>query len=282
MDNVARFDSSRRGELFAETADRLRLSDTVVEKDFWVCWTLKQIFSIDALKSTLLFKGGTSLSKIFRAINRFSEDIDLAVDYTALGFVGARDPRQEGISRTKQIKILEEMLDACRLYIRSAFLPLLSKRFQEVLADRDWALTISPNDPHIVQFRYPSSVANRLAYISPQVILELGTHAEFIPRDNFPIRSFAAEQFPQVFEEPEVFVTALLAKRTFWEKATILHAEYPSSRRTTFSRPLFSALLRPCYAGTKRHQTNGISGPRPASHSRSPQANVLSVCLGPI
>jgi hypothetical protein len=268
--------------LFAETADRLRLSDTVVEKDFWVCWTLKQIFSIDALKSTLLFKGGTSLSKIFRAINRFSEDIDLAVDYTALGFVGARDPRQEGISRTKQIKILEEMLDACRLYIRSAFLPLLSKRFQEVLADRDWALTISPNDPHIVQFRYPSSVANRLAYISPQVILELGTHAEFIPRDNFPIRSFAAEQFPQVFEEPEVFVTALLAKRTFWEKATILHAEYPSSRRTTFSRPLFSALLRPCYAGTKRHQTNGISGPRPASHSRSPQANVLSVCLGPL
>lgn len=226
MDNVARLDSSRRGELFAETADRVRLSDTVVEKDFWVCWTLKQIFSTDALKNTLLFKGGTSLSKIFRAINRFSEDIDLAVDYAALGFVGARDPRQEGISRTKQNKILEEMLSACRLYIRNEFLPVLSERFQEVLGDRDWALTISPTDSHIVQFRYPPSVANRLAYISPQVVLELGTHAEFIPRDTFQFRSFVAEQFPQVFDEPEVSVTALLAKRTFWEKATILHAEY--------------------------------------------------------
>jgi hypothetical protein len=226
LDNVARLDSSRRGELFAETADRVRLSDTVVEKDFWVCWTLKQIFSTDALKNTLLFKGGTSLSKIFRAINRFSEDIDLAVDYAALGFVGARDPRQEGISRTKQNKILEEMLSACRLYIRNEFLPVLSERFQEVLGDRDWALTISPTDSHIVQFRYPPSVANRLAYISPQVVLELGTHAEFIPRDTFQFRSFVAEQFPQVFDEPEVSVTALLAKRTFWEKATILHAEY--------------------------------------------------------
>ena len=226
MDNVARFDSSRRGELFAETADRLQLSDTVVEKDFWVCWTLKQIFSIEFLKNTLLFKGGTSLSKVFQAINRFSEDIDLAVDYATLGFVGARDPRQEGISKTKQNKILEEMLDACRQYIRNEFLPVLSERFHEVLADRYWALTISPADPHIVQFRYPPSVANRLAYFSPQVILELGTHAEFIPRDTFRFRSFAAEQFPQLFEEPEVLVTALVAKRTFWEKATILHAEY--------------------------------------------------------
>jgi hypothetical protein len=57
-------------------------------------------------------------------------------------------------------------------------------------------------------------------------VLELGTHAEFIPRDEFSIRPFAAEEFPKLFVEPEVRVTALLAKRTFWEKATILHAHY--------------------------------------------------------
>lgn len=61
--------------------------------------------------------------------------------------------------------------------------------------------------------------------MAPQVILELGTHAEFVPRDTFTMKSFAEEEFPALFDEPGVTVTALLAKRTFWEKATILHAE---------------------------------------------------------
>src|ERR1039457_7115651 len=58
---------------------------------FWGCWGLKKLFSLEAFSGRLLFKGGTSLSKIFRAINRFSEDIHLAVDYAALGFTGLRD-----------------------------------------------------------------------------------------------------------------------------------------------------------------------------------------------
>ena len=85
-----------------ETASQRGLSATIVEKDFWVCWTLKQIFTIDAFGEMLLFKGGTSLSKVFGAIQRFSEDIDLAVDYTLLGFVGDRDPTRPGLSRTRQ------------------------------------------------------------------------------------------------------------------------------------------------------------------------------------
>jgi hypothetical protein len=64
------------------------LSEAVVEKDFWVCWALDQIFTIKQFNERLLFKGGTSLSNVFRAIQRFSEDVDLAVDYTLLGFAG--------------------------------------------------------------------------------------------------------------------------------------------------------------------------------------------------
>src|SRR2546430_3736179 len=94
--------ASERAELFAETAERKGLAEAIVEKDFWVCWVLKQLFSLEALKNRLLFKGGTSLSKVFHAINRFSEDIDLAVDYLALGFAGDKDPRKEGISKTKR------------------------------------------------------------------------------------------------------------------------------------------------------------------------------------
>jgi hypothetical protein len=81
-------------------------------------------------------------------------------------------------------------------------------------------------DPNVVQFRYPTAITRNLDYVSPQVALELGTHAEFVPHGRFMIRSFAAEEFPKVVADGDVAVVALLAKRTFWEKATILHAEY--------------------------------------------------------
>jgi hypothetical protein len=228
--------ANTRAELFAETADRKDLPDAIVEKDFWVCWTLKQLFSIEALSGRLLFKGGTSLSKIFHAINRFSEDIDLAVDYAALGFTGEREPRRENISKTKRAAILTEMMVACQNYIGGEFLEALASRCREILGTAEtWSLDVSEQDPNIVRFRYPTASAKSLDYLNPHVVLELGTHAEFVPHDRFTIRSFAGEEFPQVVADGEVAVVALLAKRTFWEKATILHAEY--------HRPLEKQLL---------------------------------------
>src|SRR5580658_8377651 len=150
----------QRADLFRETAERMDIPEAVVEKDFWVCWVLKQIFSIEALSSRLLFKGGTSLSKIFHAINRFSEDIDLAVDYEALGFKGERDPRREGISKTKRAGILDEMMTECRRYVGSEFLDVLKARCGEILGATDaWSLNVSEQDPNVVQFRYPTAIA---------------------------------------------------------------------------------------------------------------------------
>jgi len=111
VNKVARMDARERAELFAETAARRNVADAIVEKDFWVCWVLKQLFSNKAFEGRLLFKGGTSLSKIFHAINRFSEDIDLAVDYVALGFTGDKDPRKENISKSKRNAILDQMME---------------------------------------------------------------------------------------------------------------------------------------------------------------------------
>lgn len=227
MNSIARMSGVERADVFAETADRKRLPEAVVEKDFWVCWMLKQLFSIEPLSGRLLFKGGTSLSKIFHAISRFSEDIDLAVDYVALGFTGERDPRREGISRTKRVNILAEMMTECQRYIASEFLDVLRQRCNEVLGtDGGWGLNVSEQDANVVRFRYPRDVFGGLAYVVPHVVLELGTHAEFVPRDRFVIRSFVAEEFPDLLPDAEVGVIALLAKRTFWEKVTILHAEY--------------------------------------------------------
>jgi hypothetical protein len=216
-----------RAELFAETADRRDLPEAIIEKDFWVCWVLKQLFSIDTLSGRLLFKGGTSLSKIFHAINRFSEDIDLAVDYAALGFTGERNPRREDISKTKRAAILAEMMVECQRYIGGELLVALKMRCEEVLGTTEaWSLEVGKMDPNIVQFRYPTAIAKTLGYVAPQVVLELGTHAEFVPHDRFTIRSFAAEEFPQMVADGDVAVMALQAKRTLWEKVTILHAEY--------------------------------------------------------
>lgn len=185
------------------------------------------VFSIEALAGRLLFKGGTSLSKIFHAINRFSEDIDLAVDYVALGFTGEKDPRREDLSKTKRAAILDEMMETCRTYIGGEFLAIFKKRCEETLgAGGPWSLKVSEQDPNVVVFHYPPASTKALSYITPQVVLELGTHAEFVPHDKFTIRSFVAEEFPKLMSEADVPVVALLAKRTFWEKATILHAEY--------------------------------------------------------
>ena len=80
MRNVARLPDSDRGELFRNTADKMGLNDAIVEKDFWVCFTLDHLFHRCPWKDAITFKGGTSLSKAFNLISRFCEDIDLILD----------------------------------------------------------------------------------------------------------------------------------------------------------------------------------------------------------
>lgn len=177
---------------------------------------LGQLFSIEEIKGRLLFKGGTSLSKVFGAIARFSEDIDLAVDYAMLGFSGANDPLSPELSRTKRVALLSKMLLECRRYIKGEFLDRVRERCNAVLGSGvEWGLDVDSHDPNIVRFFYPRAAGQEVAYIAPQVVLELGTHAEFIPHGDFIIRSFAASEFPDLFQEAEVPVRSLLAKRTF-------------------------------------------------------------------
>ena len=227
MNKIACLSSAERAELFGECANRLDLAASLIEKDFWVCWVLKQIFSIESLARTCLFKGGTSLSKVFRLIDRFSEDIDLAVDYGPLGFTGNRCPTRPGLSRTKQQQLLADMLEACRLYVAGEFLETLLRRFERILgAGSAWNLQVDALDGNVVRFRYPMAISEQVAYIRPEVVLELGTHAEFVPRGEFEIQSYTAQEFPGLFADPAVRLSCLLAKRTFWEKVTILHAEH--------------------------------------------------------
>lgn len=92
MDDIARLPMSDRADLFAAAARQRGLTSAIIEKDFWVCWTLKRVFTLPDPPAELLFKGGTSLSKVFGVIERFSEDVDLSFDRAGLGFGGASDP----------------------------------------------------------------------------------------------------------------------------------------------------------------------------------------------
>src|SRR5277367_6581637 len=93
MDDLARKPIHILADLFEEAA-RVRgdMRAELVEKDFWVCWTLKRVFALKSPPAGLIFKGGTSLSKVYSAIHRFSEDVDLSFNRDELGFGGENDP----------------------------------------------------------------------------------------------------------------------------------------------------------------------------------------------
>src|SRR6266849_9068811 len=106
MDKVANLQPDQRRDLFRESAARRGMSPAIVEKDFWVCWVLKKLFTDAYLKDRMVFKGGTTLSKVFKLIDRFSEDIDLVLDWRLLGFSsGIEDPGQVSLSKSKQDRL---------------------------------------------------------------------------------------------------------------------------------------------------------------------------------
>jgi len=215
MESVARLSDSERRELFAETAVRKGMTPAIVEKDFWVCWTLGRMFAHPDLSRLLMFKGGTSLSKVFNLIERFSEDIDLILDWRVV--VGEDDPLAAR-SATKQ-EALNKIIDARAVdYIGGELLPMISR-----VVDPVCHCELAADDPHALNVKYPAAFSDE--YLRPEVRLEIGPLAAWLPCDNYRVQPYAAEAFPHLFEQADCAVQAIRAERTFWEKATILHHE---------------------------------------------------------
>lgn len=243
MDEVARLSAQDRSDLF-QAAARVRgdMRPALIEKDFWVCWTLRQIFALENPPAGFVFKGGTSLSKVFHAIDRFSEDVDLSFDRSALGFGGEQDPAKAP-SKTQTTKRLEKLSETCREMIRTRFMPQLDADFSNALgtaaSKSTWWIEIDPDDPdqQTLAFHYPVGVAERgdakARYSKPAVRLELGARGEQWPADWATVTSYVAQAVPKPFKNPGCKVKALAAERTFWEKATILHVlfHYPPGKK---------------------------------------------------
>ena len=245
MDKVALLPSSERAELFQETSARRGVSPAIIEKDFWVCWVLKQIFSSEELQPHFVFKGGTSLSKVFGLIDRFSEDVDMILDWRLLGYGLKEDPYQHQPSNTKQNRFNQEFSTRAKAYIRETLLPKLEASF---CVCPGISMAISDKDPQAVLVTYPATF--ELDYLRPTVLLEIGPLASYVPNMEATIQPYAAEEFPKIFDDPDCPVIAIKAERTFWEKATILHqqARQPRDMPRRYSRHYYDMY---CLAGSK-------------------------------
>ncbi|MDD3148061.1 MAG: nucleotidyl transferase AbiEii/AbiGii toxin family protein [Candidatus Riflebacteria bacterium] len=213
MKTVARLSEKHRRELFAATAGKMRVVDAVIEKDFWACFVLKEIFADQAMRDTFLFKGGTSLSKCYSLIKRFSEDIDLILDWRQLGITD--ELAWQDRSATQQDKFNQQIDELSRGFIQASILPPL----KNLLPDLE--LKIDPRDGNVILVRYPALFVHD--YFLDYIKLEIGPRASRIPKNEVSISSYAGEQYPDIFEQPWFKVMAITAERTFWEKATILH-----------------------------------------------------------
>ncbi len=153
----------RRRLVCTEAGARLNLFEIAVEKDFWVCWTLRKLFELPEWGEHLSFKGGTSLSKCWNLIERFSEDIDIVIDRGVLGFGGDSAPESAPSKKqtTKRIKALKE---ASQQAITENIQPALIEAISlELPGDLEWALEPDPDDPdrQTLLLVYPTASRSR-------------------------------------------------------------------------------------------------------------------------
>ena len=195
----------------------------VLEKDFWVCWLLGLLFGSE-FAGSLVFKGGTSLSKVFGVIERFSEDIDLSLSPEFLKLPEA------GTSRNQANKWMTKAEAACAKAVKTQIAPALEAAAEAVLGKRDggWFefLTDANTNSPVLLFHYPSSQPAGFEYLKRAVKLEFGSLTDQQPVGRHPVRPWVADVLPVAFPDWQCEVVVLEVERSFWEKATILHTEY--------------------------------------------------------
>jgi hypothetical protein len=186
----------------------------------------------------LVFKGGTSLSKVFGVIDRFSEDIDLSLSPSFLNLPEA------GTSRNQANKWMTKAEAACGVAVQNQIAPALEAAVVGSLGQRDraWFEVLTDPTTHspVILFHYPSTQPAGFEYLKRAVKLEFGSLTDQQPVGRHPVRPWVADMLPGAFPDWKCEVITLEMERSFWEKATILHTEYhrPADKPTPdrFSR----------------------------------------------
>ncbi|MET3120858.1 hypothetical protein AAKU67_000438 [Oxalobacteraceae bacterium GrIS 2.11] len=216
-------DAERR-DLFLGVAARLGTAVQSVEKDFWVCWTLDALFNgLTNSGPRLLFKGGTSLSKGFNLISRFSEDIDITVFRDDLG-QGLEIADLDALSGKKRRAQLDAIRNACQGYIAESLRAGLTKIIEAIVPKERFRLELDPDDKdkQTLLFWYPAVTAIANDYIRSAVKIEAGAKSALDPHLAVTVTPYVAMDLPDLDLTVKNVVT-IKPQRTFWDKVVIVH-----------------------------------------------------------
>ena len=225
MNTFIQLSSDERNLYCRQAGERMEipLPAAVIEKDFWVCWTLNLLNEIPELKGNITFKGGTSLSKAWGLIERFSEDIDIAINRKVFG----QEPphgAENAISNTQRKSRLEELEDKSAKFIKEVLLPILHEKIAVHLSPADFTLRLIEKGNEVnIEFEYPGTLKNELGGLLPVVLIELVPRADEIPNEERKITPIIYEVFEDLLGEGSFNISTLTPERTFLEKLLFIH-----------------------------------------------------------
>jgi predicted nucleotidyltransferase component of viral defense system len=209
-----------RRDILQTAAAQLGQQATVLEKDVWVCWTLQTLFSMPNAHP-MAFKGGTSLSKIYGAINRFSEDVDITLDYRA--FDDDFDPFVAGVSKTAVRKFSDRLKGYVLRYASDVVAPYIEAQLKVLPRPDSYGIEVS-DDGESIWVQYPSAVESDDNYFKSSILIELGGRNVIDPNERHTVTPDISALVTDL-DLPSGEVVVLSPERTFWEKATLIHVE---------------------------------------------------------
>ena len=163
-------DAQEQGDILRTVAVRSGRPAVILEKDIWICWALQAVFSIPD-HHPMAFKGGTSLAKVYGIIDRFSEDVDITLDYRA--FEDDFDPFDRAVSKTRIRRFSDRLKGHVQRYTREVMAPALSAAADRLATAGRHEIRIG-DDGETIRFAYPSAIEEPLALVNSEILLEFG------------------------------------------------------------------------------------------------------------
>ena len=207
------------------------INQVAIEKDWWVTVTLKALFQTECHEA-LIFKGGTSLSKGFNIIERFSEDIDLAIGHSFFG-INKTSKNQRDKLRKKAREYIHGTLSS-QLDARLKDMGITGYRIENITQVQDkngeWKVIDSDKDPTVILLHYPSIVEDTISYIPPRVKIEISCLSMDEPTEERQIRSLIGETFEDEDSDANSNIRTVVPTRTFLEKLFLLAEEFQKEK----------------------------------------------------
>ncbi len=210
-----------RRDVYEAAAARLGATVQSIEKDLWVCRVIDALFKGLPRQPKLYFKGGTSLSKGYGVINRFSEDIDIVLSRKGLGINGDADPLAIGLTKSKRKKAVKAAKKICSAHV----LGKMKKNVSDVLPNCQINTDEDDREQMSLRVVYPT-IFETDDYLKPWVKIECGARGAVEPEVKRSIEPYIQSELGVRLNLKTQNVTLIRAERTFWEKALILHGNY--------------------------------------------------------